>query len=150
MRAGKIILVLILCGLISVPLIYLFRHLGINRSASVDFRFYWHKPISKIVKGEYYLINYAGTEYTGLITKKVVCLPSDELTRFKNDFLCNGEYVAKIIIEATPEGKDYPQYYPDDSFKGYFVVGDSVDSYDSRYFGVLPVTDFKREVIPLW
>jgi type IV secretory pathway protease TraF len=117
----------------------------------VDFRFYWHKPVAKIEKDKYYLINYAGEEYAGLITKQVICLPEDELVRVKNDFICNGEYIAQIIIETSPDGRRYPQYYPEaGTMRGYFVVGDSVDSYDSRYFGVLSASVFKREVIPLF
>jgi conjugal transfer pilin signal peptidase TrbI len=145
----SIILTVVFLVPLAAIIIYLFAHLGFNRTDSVDFRFYWHKPIVKIERGKYYLINYAGPEYSGLITKKVACLPSDELVRVKNDFICNGEYIAKIIIEAAPNGKEYPQYYPNNSFKGYFVVGDSVNSYDSRYFGVLSAASFKREVIPL-
>jgi type IV secretory pathway protease TraF len=143
--------VIVIIVLFSAVVFYLTRHIGFNRTDSVNFKIYWHYPAKSIEKGKYYVIDYIGSEYKGLITKKVVCLPGDELIRVGNSFYCNDIYVAGIVITHSENGEEYPQYNPDpESGRGHFVIGDATNSYDSRYFGVLPASSFRREVYPLW
>jgi conjugal transfer pilin signal peptidase TrbI len=139
------------CIALSVFIFFVFANLGINRSDSLYFRVYWHKSITSDIQiGRYYLIEYHGNGYSGFINKKAACLSGQTITRVDDMFFCDGALVATLQFTHDEEGNEYPQYEGGRLFGTIFVIGDRVNSYDSRYFGALPITSFRREVTPLW
>jgi conjugal transfer pilin signal peptidase TrbI len=148
----KRILIALGCLAMSVSIFYMTSHLGFNRSNSLDFTLYWHKPIKgDIQKGRYYLIEYKDDRYSGLINKKVACISGETVVRVNDMFLCNGnEFITTIKLTHDRGGNAYPQYMGRELVESAFVIGDKANSYDSRYFGAVPIANFKREVTPLW
>lgn len=142
--------ILAVCGCIY----FLCTHTGINFSNSVHFHIYFHKPVTEIKKDRYYILNYDGENYSGYITKRVACLTGEKIYRRENTFYCGVNEIGRIVLTENLNGMKYPQYYPPESGEiltnGIFVVGDSLNSYDSRYFGLVPVENFKKEVFPIW
>lgn len=147
---------LIIIGIagISVTIVYLCNHIGFNFSNSVDFRVYWHIPFTEVRRDAYYIIEYNDNGQIRLLTKRAACLPGETLSRQDATFLCNGAEVTRIQITHDISGEEYPQY--EIPIEGgllnntAFMLGDSVQSYDSRYFGAVPISSFRREVHPIW
>ncbi|MDR0453836.1 MAG: S26 family signal peptidase [Deferribacteraceae bacterium] len=146
----KRVVTVVIIILLSISIVYTCRHVGINKSDSLYFKVYWHEPITEIKKGYYYLIEYHGNGYSGLINKKAVCMPGENVERIYDMFFCEDVPIGKIQFTHDESGNEYPQYDGGKLTGSVFVIGDALNSYDSRYFGPLPVTSFRREVTPLW
>lgn len=84
------------------------------------------------------------------LTKKWVCGSGDVITTQGRDIYCNGEYLG-TALDRTGSGKrlellDMNGPIPE---KNALVMGDTIDSFDSRYWGLIEVAKFTK-VVPLW
>jgi signal peptidase I len=82
--------------------------------------------------------------------KKIGCAAGEELKNIGNEFYCKNKLIAKAK-EYSLGGERLKKF----QFSGkipkgdMFLVGDHVDSYDSRYFGFIKVKDIIATVYPL-
>lgn len=82
--------------------------------------------------------------------KKAVCVGGQELTVVHKDYYCNGVYLG-TAKEYSLKGEmvdnfKYNGIIPAGSL---FVMGHSKNSFDSRYFGFIRMTDVEKVAIPL-
>jgi signal peptidase I len=82
--------------------------------------------------------------------KKIGCAAGEELKNIGNEFYCKNKLIAKAK-EYSLGGERLKKF----KFSGkipkgnMFLVGDHLDSYDSRYFGFIKATDIIATVYPL-
>ncbi len=82
--------------------------------------------------------------------KKIGCAAGEELKNIGNEFYCKNKLIAKAK-EYSLGGERLKKF----EFSGkipkgnMFLVGDHVDSYDSRYFGFIKAKDIIATVYPL-
>ena len=82
--------------------------------------------------------------------KKIGCAAGEELKNIGNEFYCKNKLIAKAK-EYSLGGERLKKF----EFSGtipegnMFLVGDHIDSYDSRYFGFIKVKDIIATVYPL-
>ncbi len=83
-------------------------------------------------------------------TKQVVCAAGDELSRKGDAFYCNGRFIGMgkhYSLKGIPVKLfEFQGTIPEGQL---FVMGDNRDSYDSRYFGFISLSDVKGVVYPL-
>ena len=86
-----------------------------------------------------------------LIIKRVAGIPGDLITVHGKDFFCNGEYLGKAkeySMRGTPlESYTITGLVPDHKI---FLMGDSPDSFDSRYYGPMEIKHVKAVVRPIF
>lgn len=135
-----------------VAIFYGERHILVTVSASVDDRIFWRTG-DEPEKGDYATFMFshplAGAEPVRL-TKRLVCWEGDVLTIEGRNHFCNGEPlgVAKTI---GLNGKPLPLFvYNDRVPEGKaFAFGAHVDSFDSRYWGLVDVGVTER-LVPIY
>src|SRR5208337_3917647 len=82
--------------------------------------------------------------------KKIGCVAGEELKNIGNEFYCKNKLIAKAK-EYSLGGEKLKKF----EFSGkvpegnMFLVGDHVDSYDSRYFGFIKTKDIIATLCPL-
>ena len=82
--------------------------------------------------------------------KKIGCVAGEELKNIGNEFYCKNKLIAKAK-EYSLGGERLKKF----EFSGkipkgnMFLVGDHVDSYDSRYFGFIKAKDIIATLYPL-
>lgn len=82
--------------------------------------------------------------------KKIGCAAGEELKNIGNEFYCKNKLIAKAK-EYSLGGERLKKF----EFSGIipegnmFLVGDHVDSYDSRYFGLIKAKDIIATLYPL-
>jgi len=82
--------------------------------------------------------------------KKIGCVAGEELKNIGNEFYCKNKLIAKAK-EYSLGGERLKKF----EFSGkipkgnMFLVGDHIDSYDSRYFGFIKAKDILAMVYPL-
>ena len=83
--------------------------------------------------------------------KKIGCAAGEELKNIGNEFYCKNKLIAKAK-EYSLGGERLKKF----EFSGkipkgnMFLVGDHLDSYDSRYFGFIKAKDIIATVYPLF
>lgn len=127
-------------------------------SNSVGHRIFYYKPNynqDELQKGTYVLFDL----YTKLrkdcrpctVIKRIACDEGDVLSSDPHrNYYCNDEYIgtAKLFAKnGTPlEPYKYNGVIPHGKM---FVAGACIDSYDSRYFGLIEKNDVKAIAIPI-
>lgn len=86
-----------------------------------------------------------------LIVKRVAGVPGDLITVYEKDFFCNGEYLGKAK-DHSMKGTPLEAYTTTGMVPGnkYFLIGDSPDSFDSRYYGPMEIKHVKAIVHPIF
>lgn len=74
------------------------------------------------------------------LTKRIGCTSGDNLENRAGAFFCNGDYMV-TALDKDGYGNALSQYrvngiIPDNKA---FVIGDNPSSYDSRYWGLIPI-----------
>jgi len=82
--------------------------------------------------------------------KRIGCIAGEELKNIGNEFYCKNKLIAKAK-EYSLGGErlkkfEFSEKIPEGNM---FLVGDHVDSYDSRYFGFIKAKDIIATVYPL-
>jgi len=150
-----LIFVLLLCPFIYVIYFspYHISYIAGNSSALKLVIFKYTDINETIKKDEHYLIKWPDqrAEHVGLhqddiIIKKTVCMPGEILEVKNLGVNCNGVYQGTIAV--TVPGTDIqvtPYPFPEKTCIAddqYYMEGDTIFSYDSRYFGFIPRTAF--------
>jgi len=82
--------------------------------------------------------------------KKIGCIAGEELKNIGNEFYCKNELIAKAKDYSLGGERLKKFEFSGKVPEGYiFLVGDHVDSYDSRYFGFIKAKDIIATVYPL-
>ena len=128
------------------------QRLTITKTKSVKHRIFWSvKPdLKKLAYGKYIraMVHLDLPKFKCdpcSIVKKVGCKAGDHLEEQGGGFRCNGTTICHV-----KEGKDpfkFNGVIPDGSV---FLIGDSLDSYDSRYFGFIDEEDIDAFLIPIF
>jgi len=82
--------------------------------------------------------------------KKIGCVAGEELKNIGNEFYCKNKLIAKAK-EYSLDGERLKkfEFYGKIPEGNMFLVGDHVDSYDSRYFGFIKAEDIIATLYPL-
>ena len=82
--------------------------------------------------------------------KKIGCIASEEIKNIGNEYYCKNILIAKAKNYSLDGEKlkkfEFSGKIPEGNM---FLVGDHVDSYDSRYFGFIKAKDIIATVYPL-
>jgi len=83
--------------------------------------------------------------------KRIGCSAGEELKNIGNDYYCDNKFIAKAKNYSLGGERLKKFEFSGRIPEGYiFLVGDHSDSYDSRYFGFIKVTDIITTVTPLF
>jgi len=85
------------------------------------------------------------------IIKRVACIEGDTLTIRDREYYCNGKYLG-LAKEKNIKGQPTNPWKEEGQIgKGWaFVIGDSPDSYDSRYYGPISLDRIKEQLWAIW
>jgi len=83
------------------------------------------------------------------LTKRVACVAGETVTTVNRDVFCNGVFMGKAL-DKTASGKPLRVFVLEGLIPQgqVMVMGDSQDSFDSRYFGLVSLAELQK-VIPL-
>ncbi len=146
-KLRNIVLTLLVGGPLAFGVSYVYSHLNITVSESLDHRVFWITD-ELPERGDY-----ASFELTHplagpapvLLSKQMLCWSGDYLTQDHRRFFCNGEFLGEAKYK-TLKGKPLPLF----EFSGpipagkAFAFGRHKDSFDSRYWGFVEVAATKR------
>lgn len=162
-----------LVWLISLLIIYVSllsnSHLFINHSNSIKLGRYISLPYYKPLKGNTYIICLANSNYLQIMAKlglpkgnyckngyesllkRIVGIPGDKIDIESDGIYLNNELIKNSI--ATNKYNDINLHPLAIGYKHtlqkneYLVIGDSVKSFDSRYFGVISAEEISLRAI---
>jgi len=159
-----IVIALIVIGGAAIP-----NYFAVTTTPSLSKRIYFiikSKQIEKLKTGDYVMFSLLKSKLerplpSKLVTmikdegedsqiKRIGCTAGEELKNIGNEFYCKNKLIAKAK-EYSLGGERLKKF----EFSGkipegdMFLVGDHVDSYDSRYFGFIKVKDIIAMVYPL-
>ena len=90
-------------------------------------------------------------EATVTVVKRVICVPGDHLVVRKRKFFCNGKYIGTAKEYSLKGIKTKVFHYNGVVPKGdLFVIGSSINSYDSRYFGFIRKDEVQNTAVPIF
>jgi type IV secretory pathway protease TraF len=126
-------------------------------SGSLNYKLFWKSDDMELRDHRYIMFLFHGDEYypdEANFIKRIACLPGQKLAyngsawSCDNALLRNGEYT----YDTDRVGKKLPRFcfsgiIPDDRF---FVLGDSPDSYDSKYWGFVERDSILYTLDPIW
>jgi conjugal transfer pilin signal peptidase TrbI len=82
--------------------------------------------------------------------KRIGCSAGEEINNIGNDYYCKKKFIARAKDYALGGERmkkfEFSGKIPEGNM---FLVGDHLDSYDSRYFGFIKAKDIIAEVYPL-
>jgi len=118
-------------------------HIGFTTSPSVPIHLFYVSSIySDMDVGDYVKLDFWGSQYYPegkKMVKNVACKEGMYLEVVGRDYYCNGVYLGRA------KDKDrYGKYVENFKYNGvipegyYFLMGAHPDSYDSRYYGLVP------------
>ena len=159
-----IVIILIVIAGAAVP-----NYFAVTTTPSLNKRIFFiikSKPIEKLKTGDYVMFSLLKSKPESDLPpklvrmikddgedseiKKIGCAAGEELKNIGNEFYCKNKLIAKAK-EYSLGGERLKKF----QFSGkipkgdMFLVGDHVDSYDSRYFGFIKVKDIIATVYPL-
>ena len=161
-RSKKYIIavIVVVASLIFVHI--LFNHLSFSATDSVGYHlFYITKHFKKIKRWDYVLFPMPKSHIkeiqketrdfkTRILVKQVACLPGDKLVVKGRKFYCNGIYLGRAKIKALDGEKVNHFKFNGVIPKGYFFAyGKDVNSYDSRYYGLISFKTIIAQACPI-
>ena len=142
----------LLLGAVLLPIFFLQGKLVLVTSDSVP-----HRVLVKTdgvpQKGDYALIRieHALTDHEPVtLTKKLACYAGEVLEVDHRDYYCDGQYLGRAKRESLA-GTPLQRFVHNGPIPtGYaFALGEHVDSFDSRYWGLVDV-DLTERLVPLF
>lgn len=139
---------------IVIGIIFGILFVRLSRDESLDYRVW----LSTGNKDSYKLNSYVRFKYIHpdkyiegrYLIKQVSCKEGDLLQRTGDYFTCNGKNIAKVLYEDRNGNELIPFEYDGVIPQGYyFLTGTHERSYDSRYFGLIYISEIDEQVIPL-
>lgn len=147
------------------------RHISIAITPSVEKTLFFiteKGSVTQVAKGDYVNIDLfevlagkRGGQYdevrkiieqfkTRLLTKEVLCVSGQRIVTKGNDYFCDFVFIGTAkdkTLHGTPTiKKQYDEIIP----PGYFFAGGShKDSFDSKYFGLVKISNVKSKLIPI-
>lgn len=87
-----------------------------------------------------------------MFIKRVGCVPGEKIVLTENyDFYCNDRYLGRALQEDSKGRKleitDFRGLLPEGK---YFMVGDILKSWDSKYFGPIDESQFYAAATPIF
>ncbi|MBN1958962.1 MAG: S26 family signal peptidase [Desulfuromonadales bacterium] len=134
-------------------------YLIVTKTPSVNAFLFLKQELSpaSFARDNYLLFDHEVPEWQGdkkgsLFLKRVGCLPGEEIRMTESlDFYCNEIYLGRALKEDSKGRK-----LEITSFRGvlpegkYFMMGDILKSWDSRYFGPVDQADFRLAATPIF
>ncbi|MFO1259273.1 MAG: S26 family signal peptidase [Gammaproteobacteria bacterium] len=131
--------ILLISGFLSLMVWFVFEHLVIVTSNSIDHRAFW-KTDQTPKKGDYVLFDLRH-ELVGLdavrLTKRIACGPGELLEKKDHQFLCDGTLLGHAKLANKLPAFKFEGVIPENEG---FVMGTHEDSFDSRYFGLVDLS----------
>jgi len=128
------------------------ERLLVTATASLDKRVFWKADVTEIRKGDYVVFWWPFTDGSWeLAVKKVACVRGEKLKSDDNrDFFCGDEHLGRAK-QRSLKGEEiemfrYNGVVPEGKL---FAVGDSRDSYDSKYFGFIEEKSVVMKAVPI-
>lgn len=140
---------------------FLSSNLVVSLGHSIDKKVFWKTTPDNIQTGDYVVVTTDKNDQfaKGKNISKIVGCSGGEILLIKNDeYYCQDNYLGKAK-KFSKTGIPVKPYNPcnNDSIcmyripdNYYFVIGTHKDSYDSRYFGVIPKERIIARLIPIW
>jgi len=132
--------------------------LMVTTTPSLSHRVFYKRAIGpeELPKKDDYVVVHASSEYISDgepfdMTKRVACVPGEELRVEGRRYFCDGEHLGEAK-ERSLKGEPLKNFV----FNGkvpsgmLFLIGDGRDSFDSRYLGFVKVDDVKTIVYPIF
>lgn len=146
--------VLVLGGAALIAWMYVVAHLRVSWSDSLNSRVFWLVEPKEITRNDIvdFVVRDQFTKYLPHeMIKRVGCDSGDLLTVKNRHYYCNGKLLGKAkthSLDGIPVGHyGVSGVIPN----GYlFAIGDTADSYDSRYYGLVKKPEIKAKVIALF
>lgn len=148
MKSFRFFKFVLLLDIVVLALFFLKDYFGINLSGSIPYGLYF-KTYQIPERNTYLaftlppkLFNYASSRgylFVHQVFKKVIALPFDTVQVLDNKILVNGITYLTPVAKFDSHGRTL-QKYPDGTYQGncYWVLGDAINSWDSRYYGCIP------------
>ncbi len=131
---------------------------SVTLSDSLDHRIFFVKRIAEqdtIQRNDYVIFpmtsRFVNNGKTATVTKKVVCVPGEVLRVQGKTYYCDSRFLG-VAKEYSLKGEKVKHFVfcgevPPNSF---FVMGESKDSYDSRYEGLIRRADIRAVAYPMF
>jgi conjugal transfer pilin signal peptidase TrbI len=136
---------------------YITGHILISKTESLNYRVFWKDSIWKnssekeFMKSDYVLFEFAEDVY---YVKRIGCLPNQLLNERDGMWFCgNVKIKDNVTITHSPASSKKLKQFEFDGIipEGkYFVIGDSENSFDSRYWGFVDADKILHTLTPLW
>ncbi len=163
MQKNKKNIIAVVVVIISLLFIhFLFNHLSFSATDSVGYHlFYITKHFKKLKRWDYVLFPMPKTHVkeiqkeiktfkTIVLVKQAACLPGDNLTVKGRKFYCNKIYLCTAKKIALNGEKLSHFKFNGIIPKGYFFAfGSNINSYDSRYYGLVPIKNIISVATPI-
>ena len=153
----KLAVYLIALGVVFVSLLLVHQRLAVTVTPSLRYKVFYLKDRSgsEIRRGEYVLFNLDHPVTRELSFKKtikqVACASGDHLSVNDRDYYCNGLFIGRAKdLSLRNERVTNFAYSGEVPANSLFVMGHSMDSYDSRYFGFISSSDVEKMAYPLF
>lgn len=156
---------LLVCLSIILGIIFLSPlHASVVRHSSIKYKFVIWAEISTDYSpenGDYVLVSWigadpndAGLKSGTILAKRIGCLPGERV-RLEGGtiFWCEDRYLGTALGETPVSQKRLAPYFFDSTpiAEGFvFLIGDTSNSYDSRYLGPVPVNQIYGRVVAGW
>lgn len=145
-RIKRFLIIISITSLITITWILLPFKISVVKSHSVKYSIvFYQENVSSLKKGDYILFKWKGKDpqnkglLNGMILiKKISCMENDFLQVNKDQYFCNGQ-PKEMLSAFDSQGKlVFPFLYTGKIPKNkFFVIGDNLMSYDSRYWGFI-------------
>lgn len=130
----------------------LMAHISITKSDSLNDRVYFiDEPRERTQYGDIFVFDLKINQQTFKVMKKVACLPGDYLSLKNGQFFCHGSLIGTVNPRIAKQSK-IKVYQPEGVIKEgyYFMMGDTEDSYDSKYYGPVHSSRFKKQAFSIY
>ncbi len=134
-----------------------------NSTDSIPIGFYWVSQVDSLAKGD--IAVFRPTEEAkniilargwlpenGYLLKPIVALKGDLVCAENSEIYVNGEAFGKVNLTDS-KGRSLPRYSDCENLKSeqaFVAIKDKENSFDSRYFGALNISQIEGVARPLW